>query len=400
MNNFRDLGLCEEIVNQLTYKAPTAIQSGCISHLLNGKDLLGIAQTGTGKTAAFALPLVQKILKEKINLSSNEVRFLIIAPTRELATQIDQNISSYSAGCGITSTVAIGGVSKEEQLKKLSKGSDFLIATPGRLLDFIRGGEVSFSKLSALVLDEADMMLDYGFLDDVNEIISQLPSERQTILFSATMPKAIADLAKSILRNPIRVEIEPESTVAKRVLEKLYYVSAENKNYLLCSLLNSSKAKRVIVFCKAKYSVPIIVDILEKSGISCTEIHSNRSQRERDQAILDFSEGNVKVLVATDIAARGIDVSDVTHVVNYNLPEDSSYYVHRVGRTARAGRDGVAISLCVEKELPLLRNIQKKISRNIPLVENHPFHEALTSASVEAIKAPKSFNRRKRARRK
>ena len=377
MNNFRDLGLSERITDALTYKLPTEIQKRSIPHLLKGDDLLGIAQTGTGKTAAFALPLIEDKLSKSFEMEACQVRFLIIAPTRELATQINQNIESYSLGSSVTTTVAIGGVSKDIQVEALSKGSDFLIATPGRLLDLIRSKAVILSKLQTLVLDEADMMLDYGFLEDVNEIVSNLPKKRQTVMFSATMPKSISELAQSILINPKRVEIQPESTVAKKVSEKLYYVSEENKNFLLCSLLLPEKVKRVIVFCKAKYSVPIIVDILQKSGISCTEIHSNRSQKERDQAILDFSEGTVKVLVATDIAARGIDVSDVTHVVNYNLPEDSSYYVHRVGRTARAGRGGEAISICTAKELPLLRNLQKKISRKIPLVEKQPFHEVL-----------------------
>ncbi|WP_372654553.1 DEAD/DEAH box helicase [Halobacteriovorax sp.] len=383
MTNFKDLGVCESILSVLSYNKPTAIQAKSIPPLLKGRDLLGVAQTGTGKTAAFSLPLVQKVITEKVSLSAKEVRVLIIVPTRELATQIDQNIQSYSKGLDLTTTVAIGGVSRESQIENLERGSDFLIATPGRLLDFIRAKKVSFFKLRALVLDEADMMLDYGFLDDVNTIIESLPTSRQTIMFSATMPELISKLADSVLKRPVKIEVKPESTIANRISEKLYHVSEENKNYLLCSLLESSTAKRVIIFCKAKYSVPIIVTSLTKSGISCTEIHSNRSQKERDQAILDFSEGNVQVLVATDIAARGIDVSSVSHVINYNLPEDASYYVHRVGRTARAGRDGIAISLCIQKEVPLLRNIQKKISREIPLVNDHPFHETLDLSTTK-----------------
>ncbi len=383
MTNFKDLGVSESILKVLRYNEPTAIQAKSIPPILKGRDLLGVAQTGTGKTASFALPLVQKIITDRVSLSSKEVRVLIIVPTRELATQIEQNIKSYSEGLGVKTTVAIGGVNRDDQIKSLEEGSDFLIATPGRLLDFIRAKKVSFFKLRALVLDEADMMLDYGFLDDVNTIIENLPANRQTIMFSATMPKLISDLADSNLKRPVKIEIRPESTVANRISEKLYHVSEENKNYLLCSLLESSKAKRVIIFCKAKYSVPIIVSALTKSGISCTEIHSNRSQKERDQAIFDFSEGNVQVLVATDIAARGIDVSSVSHVINYNLPEDASYYVHRVGRTARAGKDGVAISLCIQKEVPLLRNIQKKIDREIPLVSDNPFHEVLDLSSTK-----------------
>lgn len=389
MNNFKDLGILSEIVDSLDYSKPTDIQSKSISPLIDGKDLLGVGQTGTGKTAAFTLPLITKCLKNRVDLSATECRFLIVVPTRELASQIETSIISYSTN-KVSSSTIIGGVNREQQVRSVSSGKDFVVGTPGRLLDLLRGGELSLQKLESLVLDEADMMLDYGFLEDVENILSFTHSTHQTILFSATMPSAITQLANSILNNPVRVEAQKESTISKSISEKLYFVDEANKNFLLCSLLSSSESKKVIVFCKAKYGVAIVVDALNNSEISCTEIHSNRSQTERDQAIVDFSESKVRVLVATDIAARGIDVSNVSHVINYNLPEDASYYVHRVGRTARAGKSGEALSLCTEKELPLLRNIQKSIKRDLPLVSDHPFHVHLE------VTRPKKKRRRRR----
>jgi len=378
MNDFNSLNLSPEILVAITkkgYTKPTPVQAQTIPQLMKGKDLLGIAQTGTGKTASFSLPIIDRLVKDPNDLMPGQTRALILAPTRELATQIHNNILSYSEGLDISSTVIIGGVRKERQIEVMNGGIDIVVATPGRLLDLMGGGYITFDMLEVFVLDEADMMLDYGFFNDVEVISSKLPKDRQTALFSATMPKDIETLAKSILVKPVKVASAPQSSTIEKIEQQVYFTLEDNKLNLLSMLLEDDSIERVLVFCKAKYSVAAIVDRLAESGITTGEIHSNRSQNERDAAIADFTEGKIRVLVATDIASRGIDIDNVTHVINFNMPEDATYYVHRIGRTARAGRDGMAISLCAEKDLALLRNVQKLIKMDIPKITDQPFHK-------------------------
>lgn len=407
MSGFNSLKLRPEILAKIAnmrYQTPTPIQERSIPVLLKGHDLLGIAQTGTGKTAAFSLPIIDRLVRNPVALGPNQTRALILAPTRELATQIHQNILSYSEGLDIKSAIIIGGVRKTTQIETLQDGIDIIVCTPGRLMDHMGGGHIKFDQLEVFVLDEADMMLDFGFLDDVNTISQRLPLKRQNIMFSATMPKVIERLAKSLLVNPIKIQAAKESSTIGTVEQVVYFVEEKDKYPLVTSLLEDQSATRVIIFCKAKYGIADVVEQLNKNKISNCEIHSNRTQTERDQAISDFSSGKIRVLVATDIAARGIDVLDVTHVINFNLPDDSTYYVHRIGRTARAGKTGKAISLCAQRDLSLLRNVQKRINMNIPVIIDQPFHKEfkplnpkkksmVSSASLRVRKRPTQAKR-------
>jgi len=399
MSDFNSLNFHPSILEELKkkgYKKPTPIQSQSIEHIGLGKDLLGIAQTGTGKTAAFSLPLINKFANDKKVLKERQVRALIITPTRELATQIDNNIKTYAKGLSLKTEVLIGGVRKEPQIDSLKPGVDFIVATPGRLMDLMRGDHIKFDQLEAFVLDEADMMLDMGFLQDVETITKELPENRQTILFSATMPKAIEVLANNILSMPIKIEVTPESSTIEKIKQQIFFVEEINKLYLLTSILEDVSLKRVLIFCKAKYGVANVVEQLNKASISVGEIHSNKSQLEREKALSEFTEGRLRVLVATDIAARGIDVSEVSHVINFNMPEDATNYVHRIGRTARAGREGMAISLCGEKDLPLLRNVEKLIKLNIPKKLDHPFHKEFEMPVKKSKSKSRNQKRRKR----
>jgi ATP-dependent RNA helicase RhlE len=408
MSDFKSLNLLQSILSEIQkkgYSKPTPIQAKSIPVLMEGRDLLGIAQTGTGKTASFSLPIIDRLGKATTRPAPMQARALILAPTRELATQIHKNICSYSGGLEITSAIVIGGVRKETQIEHLKSGMDIIVATPGRLMDLMSGGHLRFDELEIFVLDEADMMLDFGFFEDVKIISAKLPNERQTVLFSATMPPQIEELAKSLLVNPVKVQSAPQSTTLESIDQVVYFVEENDKLALLQLLLEDEQVERVLVFCKAKYGVVNVVEALEENGISHGEIHSNRTQGQRDQAIADFTDGKIRVLVATDIAARGIDVKDVTHVINFNLPDDATYYVHRIGRTGRAGKNGVAISLCGERDLALLRNVQKKIKRDIPAVLDHPFHKSFaplvpkrkrvgSSASYREKKKPSQAKRR------
>lgn len=376
--SFNSLNLLPEIIRELDckgYEVPTPIQEKAIPLILEGRDLLGIAQTGTGKTAAFSLPLIQRIHNSRIELEKRKVRSLILTPTRELATQIESHIALYSKEIGVKSVVVIGGARKEVQIENLENGADVVIATPGRLMDLMKGAYIDLSSLEVLVLDEADMMLDMGFLRDIEFITSALPASKQTILFSATMPKLIEELASKILLKPVKVEVAPQSSTIEKIEQNIFYVEEGNKLYLLSRVLEDPSIKKAMVFCKAKYGVANVVEHLEKGKVSVGEIHSNKSQVEREEALRDFSEGDLRVLVATDIASRGIDISKVTHVINFNMPEDATNYVHRIGRTARAGRSGKAISLVGEKDLPLLRNVEKLIKITIPRIVDQPFHK-------------------------
>jgi ATP-dependent RNA helicase RhlE len=398
MSNFQNLKLSAKILDALTskgYTTPTPIQLQAIPHLLEGKDLLGIAQTGTGKTAAFALPILDNLSKTAKKVSPNNVRALILTPTRELASQIADNIKLYGLDLGFRCGVIFGGVSINNQIKAAKQGFDILVATPGRLLDLINGNYLVFSQLEIFVLDEADRMLDMGFIGDVKKIITKLPKQRQNLFFSATMPKNVAVLAGSILNNPVRVEVTPESTIVKKIDQRINLVEKANKPLLLKSIIdNSDPSDLFLVFSKTKHGANRITESLEKQSIKVAAIHGNKSQSARESALEGFRQGKLKALVATDIAARGIDIVGITHVINYDIPNHPESYVHRIGRTARAGRDGIAISFCDNSEKDLLKDIEKLIKIKLPVDESQPFHGVKASgeakSSLDARDRPKS----------
>lgn len=407
MNTFESMGLMPQIINALYdkgYKSPTPIQANSIEHLLQGKDLLGIAQTGTGKTAAFSLPIIQKLAQNPVKLNSNNMRVLILVPTRELASQVEENILTYSKALNQTSKVIFGGVGQQAQIDALNSGLDYVIATPGRLLDLTQSGHVKFDQLEVFVLDEADRMLDMGMINDIKKIIKYLPSKRQNLLFSATMPKDIEVLANTILKNPIKVEVTPESSTVEKIEQSICLINKENKLFLLAKLLTETEIQSALVFAKTKYGADRIVKKLEQAGVASGAIHGNKSQNNREKILEQFKSGELKVLVATDIAARGIDIDIISHVINFNLPEDPSNYVHRIGRTARAGRSGYAVSFCDASELSLLKSIEKHIKLKIPVDTNQPFHEDISKLQLDAGKLPQlknnGRNRRNRGRRR
>ncbi len=377
MSDFKSLNLLPSIINALEkkgYNTPTPIQSQAIPHLLEGKDILGIAQTGTGKTAAFSLPLLNRLAKNKIKTRPARVRSLILTPTRELASQIEANIKNYSKGLNLFCAVVFGGVGYRNQITAMAKGVDILVATPGRLLDLMNDGHVLFEQLEVLILDEADRMLDMGFIKDIEKVIAQLPAQRQTLLFSATMPKAIESLAGSLLNRPVRVEVTPQATTVEKIDQKVNMVERSNKPLLLKSILKDKAIKSILVFTRTKHGADRVVRHLDQVSIPAAAIHGNKSQGARERALGHFRSGKIRVLVATDIAARGIDVPHVSHVINYNLPSEPESYVHRIGRTARAGREGVAISFCDESELKLLKGIEKVINCELIVDKTHPYH--------------------------
>lgn len=395
MSDFSSLNLhsslLEEIKN-IGHITPTPIQAQSIPHLMAGKDLLGIAQTGTGKTGAFSLPILNRLAANEVILKPNRVRTLILSPTRELASQIEANIKSYGKGFDFSTLVVFGGVSKQAQIDKLALGLDIMIATPGRLLDLMSDGHIIFDQLEVFVLDEADTMLDMGFLNDVKKIISFLPPKKQTLLFSATMPADIGKLATSLLNNPVKVEVTPESSTVDNVEQKICFIEKANKTYLLLSILDDPSIESVLLFVKTKFGADRMVELLEKSDITSAAIHSNKTQGVRERSLSEFREGKTRVLVATDVAARGIDISHIGHVINFNLPEDPKNYIHRIGRTARAGRKGMAISFCTENELPMLKNIEKLIKQKLPVDLTQPFHKEFTleKKKLKARKKTKS----------
>ena len=377
MIDFKSLNLHASILEALETKGyinPTPIQAQAIPHLLENRDLLGIAQTGTGKTAAFSLPIINRLGTNKLKVKPARMRTLILTPTRELASQIDENIKSYSKGLKISSTVIFGGVSPRPQIMAMSKGVDILVATPGRLLDLMGDGHILFEQLEVFVLDEADRMLDMGFIRDIKKVIAKLPKVRQTLLFSATMPNDIAELANSLLKDPVRVEVTPQSTTVEKIDQKLCLVDRTNKPLLLKSILDDKNIESVLVFTRTKHGANRVVKHLEDAGIGAAAIHGNKSQGARERALDYFKRGKIRALVATDIAALGIDISNITHVINYDLPNDPKSYVHRIGRTARAGRDGIAISFCDETEVKLLKDIEKLTKMKIDVDTTQPFH--------------------------
>jgi ATP-dependent RNA helicase RhlE len=387
---FTDLNLIKPILDALAdtgYEKPTPIQQQAIPIILDQRDLLGCAQTGTGKTAAFAIPIIQLLHGQpKLEKGLRRVKVLILTPTRELAVQIEENFSTYAKYSNLSQTVIFGGVSQHSQTEKLKRGTDILVATPGRLLDLMQQGYIDLRHLQILVLDEADRMLDMGFVNDVKKIISKVPAKRQTLFFSATMPKEIQGLANTILDNPLRVEITPESTTAETIKQLLFYVDKPEKRFLLNHLLKDKGIKSALVFTRTKHGADRVVKDLEKAGTSAEAIHGNKSQNARQRALNNFKDGETRVLVATDIAARGIDVDNLSHVINYELPNVPETYVHRIGRTGRAGASGIAYSFCDEEERAFLKDIQRTIGMQIPVSNDNPY--AMSAETINKVVSP------------
>ncbi len=363
---FKDLHIIKPILRALEakgYTHPTPIQEQAIPILLNKKDLLGCAQTGTGKTAAFALPILQHLyLKQNQKKGHRKIRVLVVTPTRELAIQIADSFTDYGKFTGIRNTVIFGGVKQGKQTAALRRGVDILVATPGRLLDLMQQGFISLSAIEYFILDEADHMLDMGFIHDIRKIIAKLPEKRQSLFFSATMPANIVSLSHKILGNPEKITIKPEQATAEKVEQAVYFVSKGNKSKLLIHLLQQNSVKSTLVFSRTKHGANKIVKLLDKAGIKSEPIHGNKSQIARQKALNNFKKGSTKVLVATDIAARGIDVEGLSYVVHYQLPDKEEYYTHRSGRTARAGKEGLSLSLVTTKEMKSIRYFQKALN--------------------------------------
>lgn len=403
---FKDLNIIEPILKSIEeagYEKPTAIQEKSIPAILDGRDILGCAQTGTGKTAAFAIPILQRISKEKKVDNERKLKALIVAPTRELAIQIGENVTTYSKHLDIKSTVIFGGVNQSSQVRKIKSGIDVLIATPGRLIDLSNQRHIDLKNVKYFVLDEADRMLDMGMIHDVKRIISKLPKERQNLLFSATMPKEVMKLVNSILKNPVNVEVQPVSSTVDIISQGAYMVSKKNKKSLLVHLLKDESIKSVIVFSRTKHGANKIAKDLNNVGIEAAAIHGNKSQNQRQLALNNFKEGSLRVLVATDIAARGIDVDELSHVINYDLPDVPETYVHRIGRTGRAGRGGVAITLCDSEELEMFRRIEKVIGKAIPVLEEEKFEiieTVISQKTLNQIDKLKNDNNSKNSKRR
>lgn len=372
---FSDLQLIEPIAKALHeegYETPTPIQQQSIPHVLKGKDLLGTAQTGTGKTAAFAIPILQNLLHS--NTKNHHIKALILTPTRELAIQIEESFKAYGRHLPLKTLVIFGGVKQGAQEAAVKKGVDILVATPGRLLDFIGQGIVSLKNLEIFVLDEADRMLDMGFVHDVKRVVKLLPQKRQTLFFSATFPTEIKNLADSMLTNPVRVEVAPVAATADTIQQSVYFVEKEDKLNLLTHILQNHISESVLVFARTKHGADKIARKLHKDKISAEAIHGNKSQNQRQNALSNFKSGKTRVLVATDIAARGIDIDELKHVINFELSDVSETYVHRIGRTGRAGNEGSSISFVDGLDLINLKNTEKLIGKKIPVVKDHPFH--------------------------
>jgi len=369
--SFDTLGLAEPIaraVAEQKYVTPTPIQIQAIPPVMAGRDLIGIAQTGTGKTAAFALPILHQLASRPAKPSPKAVRVLVLTPTRELASQIVENFQTYGRYLKTSVRIAIGGVPIGKQIRALNNGADILVATPGRLMDLQRSRAVRLDEVEILVLDEADRMLDMGFVRDIEKIVAMLPKKRQTLFFSATMPPEIARFAGGMLVNPEKVTVTPVASTAERVEQRLAHVERGGKLSLLCTMLNDENVNRALVFSRTKHGADKVVRGLNKAGIAAEAIHGNKSQGQRERALAGFRQGRIRTLVATDIAARGIDVDGISHVFNFDLPEVAETYVHRIGRTARAGKAGIAVSLCTTDELPHLKGIEKLIRQEITVV--------------------------------
>ena len=398
---FTELKLIDPIQQALVkegFEEPTPIQEKAIPPILEGRDLIGIAQTGTGKTAAFGLPLLQELYEARNVPSRGAPRALILAPTRELAAQIHQALKAYGKNLHLTSTVIFGGVGQNPQVKALNRGIDVLVATPGRLLDLMQQGHIRLDKIEVFVLDEADRMLDMGFIHDVKKVIARLPKKRHSLFFSATMPPQVAELAGSMLVDPVRVEVTPQATTVEKIDQHVLFVDQKQKDQLLLKLLEAEHLERVLVFTRTKHRANKVATLLNKNGVGAAAIHGNKSQTARTQALKDFKRGKARVLVATDIAARGIDVESISHVINFDLPNEPESYVHRIGRTARAGKEGTAYSFCAADERDMLRAIEKLTGQKVPQMD-HDFHsETAKNATGAAARPPKKqpFNRKPR----
>ena len=410
---FQDLKLIEPILRALKtegYTTPTPIQEQSIPIILQHKDLLGCAQTGTGKTAAFAIPILQLLYQDRLQHKEQKtIKALILTPTRELAIQIDESFAAYGKHTGLKHLVIFGGVSQNPQVDALRRGVDILVATPGRLLDLMNQRFINLEHIKMLVLDEADRMLDMGFVHDVKKVIAKVPSKRQTLFFSATMPNEIQQLANTILTNPEKVEVTPVSSTADTIQQQLFYVEKNDKRALLAHILKDKNIKTALVFTRTKHGADKVVKDLVKIGITAEAIHGNKSQNARQRALTNFKNRTTRVLIATDIAARGIDIDELTHVINYELPNIPETYVHRIGRTGRAGASGIALSFCDEEEIEFLKDIHKLIAKQIPVEEEHPYpmspksivakhEEAKKKGPAQPNKSGRGFGNPNRAR--
>ena len=397
---FEDLHLTQPILKALrdeSYVTPTSIQSKSIPLVLDGEDVLGTAQTGTGKTAAFAIPIIQHLSKEPVNAKRKQkILTLVITPTRELAIQIGESFTTYGKYTDIKNTVIFGGVSQRSQTNILKRGVDVLVATPGRLLDLMNQGYISLVDVKYFVLDEADRMLDMGFIHDIKKIIAKLPKKRQSLFFSATMPKKILNLSNQILSNPKKVAVNPVSSTAETIQQSLYMTNKTNKSDLLLHILKNPELKQVLLFSRTKHGADRIVRKLQKNNIKCSAIHGDKSQNQRQKALKEFKENNIRVLVATDIAARGIDINKLRYVINYDIPNEPETYVHRIGRCGRAGEKGVSISICEPEENAYINDIEKLIKRKIKIVNENPFPQTDSPMSAsEKKEVEKEKNRKK-----
>lgn len=400
---FNEIGLLPEIMSNLEklgYSEPTPIQQQAIPFALDGKDILGCAQTGTGKTAAFSIPILQNLYENKVdNSRKRPIKALILTPTRELAAQIAESVRDYGKGLGLKHIVVFGGVSQNPQVQRLDDGVDILIATPGRLLDLMNQGFIHLDKIEYFVLDEADRMLDMGFIHDIKKILPKLPKRKQTLFFSATMPLAIADLAKKILHQPKHISVDPVSSTAEKVKQVVYHVLKPQKKNLLKHILKDEKIDSMLVFSRTKRGADRLAKILDKANIPAAAIHGDKSQGARERALANFKSGKIRVLVATDIAARGIDIDSLAFVLNYDLPNEPETYVHRIGRTGRAGASGLSISFCDVDEKPYLKDIEKLVKKKIKVNHDHPF--PITDDAVkEYEELKKSYEKQNQNRRK
>jgi ATP-dependent RNA helicase RhlE len=373
---FTDLQIIKPLtvaLDKLGYNQPTPIQQQSIPPILSGRDIFGCAQTGTGKTAAFALPILQLLSLKQQGTTNKKIKALVLAPTRELALQISENIKWYSSNLQLSHTTVFGGVSQNPQVNDLKRGVDILIATPGRLLDLMQQGFIDLRSIEFFVLDEADRMLDMGFINDIKKVIARLPVKKQTLFFSATAAPEIMKLANTLLKEPVKVSVDPVSSASELVKQSVYYVAKENKRSLLKYILKDSKIEHALVFTRTKRGADRVAKELNSSGIKAEAIHGDKSQGARERALKGFKDRSIRILVATDIASRGIDVDKLTHVINFEIPEQAETYVHRIGRTGRAGSTGTALSLCTHEELSYLKDINKLIKKNIEVVGAHPF---------------------------
>jgi ATP-dependent RNA helicase RhlE len=397
MTDFTGFDLAQPILRAIAdegYTTPSPIQQKSIPALLEGHDLLGVAQTGTGKTASFALPLLHRLASNGSRPQSRKPRALILAPTRELAGQINDSIRAYGRHMHLRSTVVFGGASIRPQIKTLAQGVHILVATPGRLIDLMNQRHLYLDDVEVFILDEADRMLDMGFIPDVKKITAALPHKRQTVMFSATMPRTIQGLADGLLRDPVQVEVAPAATTVEKIEQRVLFVQKDKKRALLGELLDDRDIARVLIFTRTKHGADRVSRHLHQNGIQSDAIHGNKTQNARQRALNSFRSGKIRALVATDIAARGIDVDGVTHVINFDLPNEPESYVHRIGRTARAGASGIAISFCDTEERGYLRDIEKTIRQSVPVFEDHSFHAAEIANDTRPAKRPQQRRNR------